>query len=136
MSVLMVTVIVSAVWMHVSGQNFHLSSVDRSLLRMLSNPPKGRGDLLLNTMKLYINTLQQVLYSFRMRDRSVYTIVEILWEKSGPRFLAHPIDDNQLKSALNWDTANLASMYELLNKAEATWIELRREYANMLSGIH
>lgn len=128
--------IASTVLIHVSGQNFHLNSVDRSLLQLLTHPPKGNGNLLMNTMELYINTLQQVLSSFRMRNRSVHTIVEILWKRNGPSFLVQPIDDDQLTEAFNWSTEELTLMYDLLNKVEVTWLELRREYSNMLNGIH
>lgn len=102
---------------------------------MLSYAAKGNGGLPTDILKLYINTLQQVLHSLRMRERSAYTIAEILSRKNGPRFLVHPIGDRQLKEAFNWDTEKLTSLYDLLNKAEITWIELRKEYSVML-GIH
>lgn len=117
-------------------ENIHLSSVDQSLIQLLSFPPKGKGHLLMNTIKLYINTLQRILYLFKKRDKSVFSITEILWERNGPRFLLRRINDRKVKESFNWSLANLTEMYRLLNKAQNIWRELRQEYCYTIYGIH
>lgn len=137
MRYLLVTLMLAALTTYVSCQeNIHLNSVDQSLIQLLTYPPEGKGNLLMNTIKLYINTLQRILYLFQKRDKSVFTITEILWERNGPRFLLRRINDRKVKDSFNWSLAKLTEMYRLLNKAQNIWRELRQEYCHIIYGIH
>lgn len=123
---LLTVVILATITVYLNGQkNIHLNSVDQSLIQLLSFPHTGKGHLLMNTIKLYINTLQRILYLFKKRDKSVFSITEILWERNGPRFLLRRINDRKVKESFNWTMANLTQMYRLLNKAQNVWRELR-----------
>uniref|UniRef100_A0A1B6IMT9 Uncharacterized protein n=1 Tax=Homalodisca liturata TaxID=320908 RepID=A0A1B6IMT9_9HEMI len=117
----------------VAGDDVNLYSVDRTIVRLLSKPLPGTGNLLLNNIRLYNSTLSKILSLFMQKDMKVATIAEILWERNGPRFLVRRMDDQELQDTYGWSITDLTTMYELLNETQDIWRHLRIEYSKMLT---
>uniref|UniRef100_A0A1B6KB62 Uncharacterized protein n=1 Tax=Graphocephala atropunctata TaxID=36148 RepID=A0A1B6KB62_9HEMI len=115
------------------GDDVNLYSVDRTVVRLLSKPLPGTGNLLLNNIRLYNSTLSKILGLFVRKDMKVATIAEILWERNGPRFLVRRMDDELLQVTYGWSLHELKTMYELLNETQDIWRLLRMEYSKMLT---
>uniref|UniRef100_A0A1B6GIW0 Uncharacterized protein n=1 Tax=Cuerna arida TaxID=1464854 RepID=A0A1B6GIW0_9HEMI len=117
----------------IAGDDVNLYSVDRTIVRLLSKPLPGTGNLLLNNIRLYNSTLSKILSLFMQKDMKVATIAEILWERNGPRFLVRRMDDQELQDTYGWSITDLTTMYELLNETQDIWRHLRIEYSKMLT---
>lgn len=115
------------------GDDVNLYSVDRTIVRLLSKPLAGAGNLLINNIRLYNSTLSKILALFVKKEMKVATIAEILWERNGPRFLVRKIDDLLLQSAFGWKINDFTTMYDLLNETQDIWRQLRVEYSKMLT---
>lgn len=118
---------------HCSGDDVNLYSVDRTIVRLLSKPLPGAGNLLLNNIRLYNTTFSKIIALFMKKEMKVATIAEILWERNGPRFLVRKIDDLLLQSTFGWKINDFTTMYDLLNETQDLWRKLRVEYSKMLT---
>lgn len=114
--------------MSVSNILKDIKDIDNSLLDMFTNLPKGRGSILLQYMKRYIQAMKEmVFYSLENKTR-IKTEANDLIEQVGPEFMEHPFDKENIRVNFDWESKEYDTMYDLRLKTVKVWNDFQDNF--------
>uniref|UniRef100_A0A1B6K9C7 Uncharacterized protein n=1 Tax=Graphocephala atropunctata TaxID=36148 RepID=A0A1B6K9C7_9HEMI len=107
---------------------------DLGLSQNLTNPKNREGEQMIRDIETFTDLLWEIRDKIKNKNKTVIQQVQPFVDQKTPMFLSHPLDEDKVKSAFNWDDDDLDVLFHVSKHSQVLWDEVKYWFKKTIAG--